>query len=305
MPQQPMRRAARIGHVFFLTCLAAVCQPSLALEGEAAFTTRALGGPLYMLQGKGGNIGVSAGADGVFIIDDDFAEMGPALEAALAAISEQPVRFVVNTHWHLDHAGNNERLGRAGSVIIAHENVRRRLSTDQVIQAFGREVPALEPEGWPIISFTRELSMHLNGERAQVLHIPHAHTDGDAVIVFHGSNVVHTGDLFFHGRYPFIDVGSGGSIDGMIAGAERVLALTDAKTRIIPGHGPLATRAELRAYIDDLKTMRARVQAEIDAGGDRAAVVAAAPLAELDARLGGGFLSGEVMAGIIYDSLTR
>jgi glyoxylase-like metal-dependent hydrolase (beta-lactamase superfamily II) len=259
---------------------------------------------VWMLQGAGGNIGVSAGEDGVVLVDDQYAPLTPKILAAIKTVSERPVRFVVNTHWHGDHTGGNENLGAAGAVIVAHHNVRQRMSTDQFLAAFDRTVPASPPAALPVITFADGVTFHLNGDTLEVVHLPAGHTDGDSAILWQEADVIHAGDLFFHGIYPFIDLGSGGSIDGLIAAVERLLERAGEGTRIIPGHGALAGRADLAAYAEMLRGARAAVAALVAEGKDREAVVAAKPTAAWDEAWGGGFIPADRFAGTLFDSLT-
>ena len=236
---------------------------------------------VYVLFGQGGNIGVSVGEDGVFIIDDQFAPLTERILAAIAAITDEPVRFVFNTHWHGDHTGGNENMGEAGALIVAHDNVRERMSTEQVLQRIGRPVsttPA-SPEGaLPVVTFSEDVSFHINGGQLHAFHVSNAHTDGDAIVRFVDANVVHMGDTFFRGRFPFIDTASGGSIDGLIAAVGDALAVMDPDTRVIPGHGDVATRADLQAYGDALKAMRAAVAALIAQGHDLETIQSRRPI---------------------------
>ncbi len=257
-----------------------------------------------MLMGRGGNIGVSSGEDGVFLIDDQFAPLTEKILEAIGSFSDQPVKFVINTHWHGDHTGGNENLGKAGAIIVAHENVYKRLSTDQVLVAFDREIPARQKEALPVITFTRDLTFHLNGDELKVFHVENAHTDGDAIIYFTNANAVHMGDTFFNGMYPFIDTEHGGSIDGMIAAAGRMLEMIDDDTKIIPGHGPLGARAQLQAYHDMLVGVREAIQAEVAAGKSVDEVVAANPTAAYDGEWGGGFLNPERFTRIVAGDLS-
>jgi cyclase len=258
---------------------------------------------IYMLTGRGGNIGLSVGKSGAYVIDDQYAPLTDKILAAIRAITPEPVRFVVNTHWHGDHTGGNENLGRTGALLVAHENVRRRMSTEQFSATFDRKTPP-SPEGaLPVVTFTDAVTFHWNGDEIRVYHVPPAHTDGDAVVHFVNANVVHAGDVFFNGGYPFVDVSSGGRIDGVIAAAERVLSGIDDKTRIIPGHGPVGTKADLQAYRDVLKTLRDRIAKLKAEGKSRDQVIAAKPTADHDANWGTGFMKGDVFTGLAYDSL--
>ena len=261
---------------------------------------------VYMLTGRGGNIGLSVGPDGVFVIDDQYAPLTDRILAAIRGVTSEPVRFVINTHWHGDHTGGNENMGRAGALLVAQDNVRRRLSMEQILQRVGRPVDtvAAAPEGaLPVVTFSESITFHLNGDDVHAFHVAHAHTDGDAIIHFTQADVVHMGDTFFNGLYPFIDLSTGGSIDGMIAAAGRALAVMDADTRVIPGHGPLGTREDLRAYRDMLKTIRDRIAAEIAAGHTLEQVQASHPTAEWDEEWGGAFISPESLVETIYRSL--
>lgn len=260
-------------------------------------------GQVHVLFGRGGNIGVFAGPEAVILIDDQFAPLTPKIEAAVKTISQRPIRFVLNTHWHGDHTGGNEHFGKAGAVIVAQDNVYRRLSTDQFMKAFDRHVPAAPRDALPLVTFNDEVAFHLNGEEVRAWHIPHAHTDGDVIVHFTKSDVLHMGDILFNGFYPFIDLGSGGNLSGMIAGVEKALAVAGAKTRIIPGHGPLADRAALVAYRDMLVAARERVGALIARGASREAVIAARPMADYDTTWGKRFIKPEQFLGFVYDSL--
>jgi glyoxylase-like metal-dependent hydrolase (beta-lactamase superfamily II) len=217
---------------------------------------------IYMLVGSGGNIGVSVGEDGVFLIDDQYAPLTDKIVSAIRAITSEPIRFVFNTHWHQDHTGGNESLGGAGALIVAHENVRTRTSVDQMLTFGGQTnaVPASPEAALPIVTFAEDVTFHLNGDELHAFHVDSAHTDGDAIVHFRGADVVHMGDTYFQTGFPFIDLSSGGSIDGMIAAVDEVLALIGPNTKVIPGHGALATRADLAAYGDALRAMRNAVR---------------------------------------------
>jgi len=268
---------------------------------EVASTKVAEG--VYMLTGRGGNIGVSIGEDGVFLVDDQYAPLTTKIRAAVVSLTPQPIRFVLNTHWHGDHTGGNENLGKMGSVIVAHENVRKRMSVEQFIAAFNSKVPPSPKAALPVITFADSVTFHLNGDEIRSFHVPPAHTDGDAIVHFKKANVVHMGDCFFNGMYPFIDVDSGGSIEGVIAAADKVLGLVDMNTKIIPGHGPVADKAALQIYRDVLATIRDRVKPMVAAGKTLDEVKAAGPTKDFDAKWGGGFMKPDVWIGIVYQSL--
>src|SRR5664280_343668 len=207
-------------------------------------------GTVYMLEGAGGNIGVSVGEDGVVIVDDQFAPLAPKIREALKGITDKPIKFVLNTHFHGDHTGGNAQFS-SEAPIIAQENVRKRLKEGGVVA--GSEAKPAPKEALPVITFNDRATVHLNGEDIRAIHFPHGHTDGDSVIFFPQSNVVHMGDDFVTYDFPFVDVRSGGSVSGMIAGVEKVLSMTPPDAKIIPGHGPLATPADVRKFVQMLK----------------------------------------------------
>lgn len=272
---------------------------------DVQIQTLEAGPGVYMLIGQGGNIGVSAGEDGVFLVDDQFAPLTEKITAAIRAFSNAPIRFVLNTHWHQDHTGGNENLGAAGALIVAHDNVRKRMSVEQFLEAFDRRYPPSPKGALPVVTFSQAVTFHLNGDEIHAFHIAGAHTDGDAIIHFRNANVVHMGDTYFNGFYPFIDVSSGGSIDGMIKAAEMALGMIDDNTKIIPGHGALSNRAELKVYRDMLVGVRDAIAAEVAKGKGQDAVVAAKPTARFDAKWGGGFLNPEAFTRIVYSDLSR
>ena len=220
-------------------------------------------GSVYMLEGAGGNIGVSVGDDGIVIVDDEFAPLAPKIKAALKGISDTPVRFVLNTHWHGDHVGGNAQFG-ADAPIIAQENVRERMKNGSTEP--GREKPPAEKAALPIITFNDRATVHLNGEDIRAMHFPAGHTDGDSIIYFTKSKVVHMGDDFVRYGFPFVDLQSGGSVEGMIAAVDQIIATFPADTKVIPGHGDLSTVADMKPYADMLRESLARVQKGIKQG---------------------------------------
>ena len=261
----------------------------------------------YMLTGAGGNIGLSVGEDAVFVIDDQFAPLAAKIKAAIARITAKPVQFVLNTHFHFDHTGGNEAFGKDGALIVAHDNVRRRMSRDQLISLVNTSSPqpASPKVALPVITVAGELTFHINGEEVHAFHVPRAHTDGDLVVHFRKSDVVHMGDTYFNGFYPFIDVSSGGTADGLVAAADRVLALATDKTKIIPGHGPLASKADLQAYRDLMATVARRIKDLRRDGKSDAEIRAARPAADFDARYGNGFIKPEVFVQMMLAALPR
>ena len=256
-----------------------------------------------MLMGSGGNIGASMGPDGVFLVDDQFAPLHKKIVDAVKKESSQPIKFVINTHWHFDHTGGNELMGKMGATLVSHDNVRKRMSVDNIIKAFGKKVPATKKIGLPIVTFPDKINFHLNGEEIRVEHIKNAHTDGDAVIFFKTSNIIHTGDLFFNGFYPFIDPQHGGSLKGLIKGIQYLLTKIDSQTKIIPGHGPLAKKKDLENYLQMLEGIRDNILSLISKGKKRGEVIEASPTAEFDGKWGKGFLKPFQFAGIAFDAL--
>lgn len=275
-------------------CLAAT--PALAQSdfSDVEIKTTKVAAGVYMLEGAGGNIGLSVGEDGAFVIDDQFAPLNEKIMAAIAAVTDKPVEFLLNTHYHGDHTGGNELFGQSGAHIVAHDNVRARLAAG--------EHPA-SADALPVITFSDTTTFYWNGHEIYVLHPERAHTDGDAIVIFRDINVVHMGDILFSGRYPYIDVDGGGGLNGYIAALEAMAGRIDDETKIIPGHGPLSTKADLEASTAMLKEVRKRVQALIDDGLDEEAVVAADPLADLNAQWSWEFIDGERMTRIAYQSL--
>lgn len=266
--------------------------------------TQKLNDTVYVLFGAGGNIGVSAGEDGVFIIDDQYAPLTDKIKAAVAALSDQPIRFAINTHFHGDHTGGNENLGKSGTVIIAHDNVRVRMSEGSFIKAFNMKTPPQTGPALPVVTFNDQASLHLNGENARMHHVNNAHTDGDTIVHFEGSNIIHMGDTFFNGLFPFIDVGSGGSVDGVIGAAETALTIADDATQIIPGHGPVTDRVGLENYLAMLKDSRARIADLKSKGTSLEDVQAAKPLADYAATItGGGENWDDAFVGFVYNSI--
>jgi len=268
-----MRRALAVVGLLLTTPLAGAAQNF----DEIQISTTPVAGSIYMLQGSGGNIGVSVGDDGVLIVDDQFAPLTAKIQAAIGALSREPIQFVVNTHFHYDHSDGNENLGRAGALIVAHENARTRMLTDQRIALDNRVQEAYDANGLPKITFYRSMRFHYNGELIDVIHVGPAHTDGDAVVYFRTTNVIHTGDVFVRYRMPFIDQPNGGSMDGMIDAAWTIAGLIDDDTRIIPGHGPVSSRADLLEYRQMYVVVRERLREHAARGDTPDQVVAANP----------------------------
>jgi cyclase len=259
---------------------------------------------LAMLVGQGGNMVVSTGADGPVIIDDQFAPLVPKIDAAVRKLQDAPVRFVINTHHHFDHTGGNEAFGKAGALIFAHDNVRMRMSTEQLSKLMNRTMPAAPPAALPVVTFDDGVTLHWNGETIRVEHVAPAHTDGDSHVWFERANVVHMGDTFVNGTFPLVDIESGGTLAGLIASAERVLARANADTQIVPGHGPLARPDDLQKFHDMLVDVRSRIEKGIQSGKTMEAYIASKPLADLDAQWGQGFLTTDQVITLMWMSLS-
>jgi glyoxylase-like metal-dependent hydrolase (beta-lactamase superfamily II) len=259
---------------------------------------------VYMLEGSGGNIGVSVGDDGVVVIDDQFAPLTPKIQAAITAISPKPIKFVLNTHWHGDHVGGNENLASAGAVIVAHDNVRKRMSVGQFMEIMKTQVPPAPPKALPVVTFTTDVTLHVNGEDLHVVSVGPAHTDGDAIVVFPKAKVVHMGDTFMTVSYPFVDLASGGNLDGFVTAADKVLGMVDASFKIIPGHGVLSSKAELKAWRDMVAAISARVKKQISAGKTLEAIQKQKITAEWDEKWGQGFIKPDQVVEFAFKSAT-
>jgi len=264
-----------------------------AQNKESIIEVQKVSESIYMLVGDGGNIGVSVGDDGVLIIDDKYAPLTEKIVSALKAISDKPIKYVVNTHHHGDHTGGNENLAKLGATIIAHDNVRKHLENDG------------SKKSLPVITFNDKLNVFINGEQVIVFHLSNAHTDGDATLYFTESNVLHTGDIYFNGMYPYIDLNNGGSINGCIEAIKQSLILIDDETKIIPGHGPESNKEEYQTTLSMLEILKANVLAEIKAGKSEDEVANNNKITETYDDLGysWGFINSEKIRRTFYKSL--
>ena len=286
-----------------LVALLAACGVSAQQPApEVKITAEKLAPGVAVLFGQGGNIGVSYGADGTVLIDDQFAPLTPKIQAAVADLGATPVKFLINTHWHGDHSGGNENLGKTGALILAHENVRIRLA-QPVTRANGTVVPGAPKVALPVVTYDKGLKLNLNDDEVRAIFLHGGHTDGDSIIVWQRANVIHMGDLFMNKvSLPYLDLKSGGSAVNMLASVEDALKLTNAATKIIPGHGPVGTQADLVAWRDMLKSVIASVQGSIKAKRTLAQIQAMKPAAKWEVK--GGFISGDAFTEAVYKSLT-
>jgi cyclase len=267
-------------------------------------------GNIYMLQGAGGNIAASVGEDGIVLVDDEFAPLAPKIAAALKAlgITDKPVRYVINTHYHFDHTGGNAPFAGEGSTVIAHDNVRSRLITGGTTGNGGSVKMTNKPADkatLPVITFEHDVSVHLNGENIRALHFPAGHTDGDAIIFFPKANVVHMGDDYVRYGFPFIDVDAGGSVAGMIKACEAVIGKLPADVKVIPGHGEVSSIAEVREYVAMLKGTSAVVAKALKAGRSLEQMKKEQLLARWSKRYSGDFISTDAFLETLYNSLSQ
>ncbi len=284
----------------------AVDKPAEAPKGPfdgAKIATEKLRDNLYAISGPGGNMAVLFGDDGGLLVDCGVSARAKGIKAAIAELSPKPLRTLVNTHWHFDHTGGNEFFGKAGLVIVAHENCRKRLSTEQNLAFLNMKFPPSPAVALPVVTFNDSLTLYRNGEELHIVAVPPAHTDGDAILHYRKANVIHMGDLFFNGMYPVIDPSSNGTIDGMVGAIDRALKMADADTKIIPGHGAIASSKELKEARDLLVTIKEAVAPLVKAGKTLDEVIAAKPTKTLDDKYGKGFVNSEMLMRMVYPSI--
>ena len=288
---------------FIAFAMAAIPASALAQDdfGKVEIKSQQLAPGVAVLFGAGGNIGVSYGEDGTVLIDDQFAPLTGKIQSAVASLGAQPVKFLINTHWHFDHSGGNENLGKAGAIIMAHDNVRVRMAAGATVA--GNVVPPAAKVALPVITYAEGLKLHLNGEEVRVIHMPAGHTDGDSIIHWTKSNVIHMGDLFMlQISFPFVDVGSGGDVRGFVAAADKVLAIANDQTKIIPGHGAIATKADLQNHRNMIATVIAKVEAAIKAGKALDQIKASRPADGFGVKAD-GFISADSFVETVYAQL--
>ncbi len=257
-------------------------------------------GSVYMLEGSGGNIGALVGNDGIILVDDQFAPLSEKIKKALATVTDKPIKFIINTHFHHDHSDGNKTLGGEGAIIVAHENTRKRLTTDNLVPIFKVNMKAYSYDALPKITFSQSVTFNMNGETVEVYHVKNAHTDGDAMIYFKESNVVHTGDVFVRYGLPFIDQTSGGNVDGMIEAISNLLKNVNDETKIIPGHGAISNKKDLQTYKDMLQTVRDRVAEGIKNGKTIDQIIDSNPVKEFN-----GVFDKTEFVRIVYNSIKK
>jgi glyoxylase-like metal-dependent hydrolase (beta-lactamase superfamily II) len=258
----------------------------------------------YMLVGKGGNIGLSVGDDGVLLIDSQFKQLTDKILSAINnRITDKPVKFLINTHWHQDHTGGNENFVKNGAIIIAHENVRERLNAEQFVDYLNKIFEASPLNALPTITYKDSITFYFNEDKIDVYHLPNAHTDGDSIIYFNKRNIIHTGDIYVNGRYPFIDYSSGGSIDGIITGIEKIISIIDNETKIIPGHGLLSNLGELQDYLIMLKDIRQQVLTMVNNGATLNEIIKSDITSKYDNLYSDSFINSGDFLGFVYNDL--
>lgn len=300
-----MKRPMRFGVVLFAALVFLASSQAQERDfSKVEIKAEKVADGIYMLIGSGGNIGLSVGEDGIVIVDDQFAPLAPKIQAALKGISDKPVRFVLNTHYHFDHTGGNQEFGKLGT-IIAHDNVRKRLAQGSTVKRFNVTTPPAPKDALPVITFDQSATVHLNGEDIRAIHFPRGHTDGDSVILFPKANVVHMGDDFVTYGFPFVDIDGGGSVSGMIAGVEKVLSMVPADAKFIPGHGPLSTADDVRKFLAMMKDTRAIVADAVRKKITPEQMKQQKILAKYEEQYGKGFLKADDWIDILYADVTQ
>ena len=286
---------------------AIILTTTFAISAVAQVTTEELAKNVYMLGGTGSTMVVSVGKDGAFLVDDQVGDVSQDILDTIASLTDKPIKFVINTHLHADHVGGNANMKKAGAIIVAHENVRTRLTKEQALNFWplgDTTVPATSDAGLPVVTFTQSVRFHFNDQTIDVVKMPNAHTDGDSIVHFLDSNIIHAGDAI-GSKFPYLDLASGGTLDGSIELASKVLSLMDGETKVVSGHSPVLGKREVQAFHDMLVGVRDNVSTLINDGKSEAEVVAANPLAEFDARWGDGFVNAELFTRTVYADMTN
>ncbi len=285
---------------FVMTIALLFSNNSISAFDDVKITSTEVTSNIHMLVGKGGNVGVFVGKDGTFIIDDQFAPLSEKLMNEIKKVGGNAPTFLLNTHFHGDHSGGNENFGKKGAMIVSHDNVRKRLLAGSEIKEFGMVSPPAPAEALPILTFDSKMHFHINGDDVAAIHVPNAHTDGDSFIHFKNANVIHAGDIFFNGFYPFIDSSHGGSVKGVISAVTAILALSNDETKIIPGHGPLASKADLEAYKQMLEAAYMSLSQLKAKGLSKSQVISKKPLQTIDKEWSDGMFSSDKWIEVIY-----
>jgi len=293
---------------FILTALVTSCllaTSSLYADDEVNVSAVKVTDKIYMLSAKGGNVGVFIGKDGTYIIDDQFAHLSEKLMTKIKSLGGDTPKFLINTHFHGDHTGGNENFGKMGVLIVSHHNVRERMMAGSLIKAFDMKTPPAPTVALAVVTYSKDMHLHVNQDDLNIVHVANAHTDGDSFIQFKKANVIHAGDTFFNGFYPFIDPDHGGSLKGMIDAVDTILAISDDKTKIIPGHGPLGNKKQLQSYRAMLKTAYIELLALKEKGLSVEDAKKLKPLAVLDAEWGNGMFTSDRWVEVVYPAVSK
>jgi glyoxylase-like metal-dependent hydrolase (beta-lactamase superfamily II) len=302
----PLNQRRCLSFLFGLVLAAGSISFVYAQESDAQLNVRKLATNIYTVQDSDGmgNTTVLTGDDGVLMIDTKSDALVDGLLTEISKICPKPVRFAVITHWHLDHVGGNGTVAKSGAVILAHENVRKRMGIEHYMEFFDTKIPASPEMAKPLMTYETDLTLHMNGETVEVFHPGPGHTDGDSVIYFRKADVIHMGDLYFEGLYPYIGIYSGGSVNNMIKVVNEIVSMIDSDTRVVPGHGPVSNRAQLQEYAAMLTAIRDNVSRLMKEGKTLEEVVAAKPTRAYDEKWGGGFLPPDQFASLVYMDLS-